>query len=335
MVSNFPFFSFLHNGTSYPLLRAIVMGDLFSRIFAPRPDALAVGDEISRGAYGTVCRGTLNKRPVAIKKIHQLLLDCAKERREELEAILKKFRNECELMEAAKHPNVVEFIGVFHQDGSAVLVMELMDQTLEDFLAKNRGTLPLSKQGHICLQIALGLTYLHEHEPQILHRDLTAKNVLVSNEGSVVKISDFGQAKFRPTSVLYLTTKAPGCVAYMPPECLVDRPQFTDKSDVFSFGVVALQVTTQEAPSVGLVIREGQPEIERRAPDLSRLPADHSMQPLILQCFQDDPSRRPRCREIMHSLLAFSVLETEPAEVSLCAQVLDVINIYFLLISKQ
>ena len=115
----------------------------------------------------------------------------------------------------------------------------------------------------------------------------------------------------------------------------MDRPQFTDKSDVFSFGVVALHVTTQEPPSVGLVIREGQPEIERRAPDLSRLPADHYMQPLILQCFQDDPSRRLRCREIMRSLLAFSVLETEPAEVSLCSQVLDVINIYFLLISKQ
>ena len=293
------------------------MGDLFSRIFAPRPDTLTVGDEISRGAYGTVCRGTLGRRPVAVKKMHQLLLDYVRERRTLDSTLKKEFRQECELLEAAKHPNVVEFIGVFHQDGNALLVMELMDQTLEDFLAKNRGTLPLSKQAHICLKIVLGLMFLHHHEPQILHRDLTAKNVLMSNEGSVVKISDLGQAKFRPSSVLYLTTKAPGCVAYMPLECLVDRPHFTDKSDVFSFGVVALQVATQEPPSVGLVIREGQPEIERRAADLSRLPADHPMQPLILQCLQDDPVRRPKCREMIRSLLAYSGLETEGAEVSL------------------
>ena len=133
------------------------MGALFSLFFAPRPDALTVGDEISRGAYGTVYRGTLGTRPVAIKKIHQLLLDCAKERREELEGNLKRFRDECELMEAAKHANVVEFIGVFDQDGSAVLVMELMRQTLEEFLEKNRGTLPLWQQVRICLKNCTGI----------------------------------------------------------------------------------------------------------------------------------------------------------------------------------
>ena len=113
-----------------------------------------------------VHRGTLGRSPVAIKKVHQLLLDCARERREELESILKGFRDECELMEAAKHSNVVEFIGVFDQDGSALLVMELMDQTLDDFPAKNRGTLSVSKQSHICLQIALGLMCLHHHDPR-------------------------------------------------------------------------------------------------------------------------------------------------------------------------
>ena len=228
------------------------MGALFSSFFAPRPDALTVGEEISRGAYGTVYRGMLGRRPVAIKKIHQLLLDYAKERREELEGMLKGFRDECELMEAAKHANVVEFIRVFYQDGSALLVMELMHQTLDEFLEKNRGTLPLFIQGRICLKIALGLMFLHHHDPQILHRDLTAKNVLMNEDGSVVKISDLGQAKFRPSSVIYLTTKAPGCIPYMPPECLVDRPHFTDKGDVFSLGVVVLQVSTQEPPSVGL-----------------------------------------------------------------------------------
>ena len=290
------------------------MGALFSRFFAPRPDALKVGDEISRGAYGVVYRGTLGRRPVAIKKIHQLLLDCAKERREELEGILKRFRDECELMEAAKHENVVEFIGVFNQDGSALLVMELMHQTLEEFLEKNRGTLAISKQGNICYQIARGLLFLHHYAPQILHRDLTAKNMLMNEDGSVVKISDLGQAKFRPSSVMYLTTKAPGCIPYMPPECLVDRPHFTDKGDVFSLGVVALQVSTQEPPSVGLGGIGVQKEVERRSADLARLPADHPLKPTVLQCLQDDPAKRPSCAEIICPL---------GAAVSLCVSAVN------------
>ena len=294
------------------------MGEVFSRVFAPRPDALKVGDEISRGAYGAVHRGTLGKNPVAIKKMHQLLLDCARERREELEGILKRFRDECELMEAAKHANVVEFIGVFEQDGSALLVMELMHQTLEEFLEKNQGTLPLWQQVRICLKIALGLSFLHHHDPQILHRDLTAKNVLMNEDGSVVKICDLGQAKFRPSSVTYLTTKVPGCIAYMPPECLEDRPHFTDKGDVFSLGVVALQVSTQEPPSVGFVIVKGQKEVERRSADLAKLPADHPLEPTILQCLQDDPAKRPSSREMIRGLLVFSVPEPEAAVVSLC-----------------
>ena len=278
------------------------MGALFSRIFAPRPDALKVGDEISRGAYGTVHRGTLGRRPVAIKKIHQLLLDYARERRDQLEWVLRGFRDECELLEMAKHANVVEFIGVFNQDGSALLVMELMHQTLEEFLERNRGTLPLSKQVHIILKIALGLAFLHHHNPQILHRDLTAKNVLMNEEGSIVKISDLGQAKFRPSSVIYLTSKAPGCVAYMPPECLVHQPHFTDKGDVFSLGVVALQVSSQEPPSAGLRGIGVQKEVERRSADLARLPFDHPMKPPILQCLKDDPAKRPSSREVVSEL---------------------------------
>lgn len=194
---------------------------------------------------------------------------------------------------------MVEYIGVFHQEKSALLVMELMDQTLADFLANGRGPLPLSTQAHIDLPPDCGVTYLHEHTPQILHRDLTAKNVLVKEEGSIVKISDLGQAKFRPSSVPYLTTRAPGC--------LVDRPHFMDRSDMFSFGVVVLQVTTQEPTSVGLVIREGQPETERPAADLSRLPPDHPMWTLILQCLQNDPTQRPRCREALDVVQAIAV----------------------------
>ena len=284
-----------------------LMGSVFAKFF-PRDDTLLLGDRIGRGSFGEVYRGTLGRkrRPVAVKKIYDFLIVAARESRHSLQRLVGEFRLECELLQVARHPNVVEFIGVFHQgegEESALLVMELMDQTLEQFLQDNRGTLPQEKQVAICLQITSGLLFLHQHDPQILHRDLTAKNVLMNKEGSIAKISDFGQAKYRPTSILYLTTKQPGTILYMPPECLVDRPHFTYKGDLFSLGVLMLQVTTQDPPSVGLVIREGQPEVERRAVDLAKLPAGHTLRHLILRCLQNDPEERPSCSEVLHYLL--------------------------------
>ena len=279
------------------------MGDLFSKLFAPRPDALKVGPEINRGSFGVVFRGKLGARPVAIKKIHGLLLDYARTTSEDLESVLTNFRRECELMEAAQHGNVVQFLGVFTIDGSAVLVMELMEETLEQFLRNNRGTLAQEKQVAICLQIGSGLLFLHQHEPQILHRDLTAKNILLSDSGKVVKISDLGQAKFRPPDVQYLTTKAPGCVPYMPPECLVDSPRFTDKGDIFSFGVVILQVATQQPPSCGLANIGSKPEVDRREGDLTVLSDAHPLKPIVLKCLKDDAAERPSCHEVKLTLL--------------------------------
>ena len=280
------------------------MGDLFSKLFSPRPDALQIGPEISRGAYGVVFQGRLGARSVAIKKIHGMLVEYARDTKGDLATVLADFRRECELLEAARHANVVQYLGVFNQDGSALLVMELMQETLEQFLRDNRGTLPQENQVSICLQIASGVLFLHQHDPQILHRDLTAKNILLSDNGSVVKISDLGQAKFRPADVQYLTTKAPGCVPYMPPECLVENPHFTDKGDIFSFGVVVLQVATQHPPSSGLGNIGGKPEVERREEDLARLPDDHPLKPTVLKCLKDDPAERPSCHQVYQVYLA-------------------------------
>ena len=285
------------------------MGRVFSRL-APHPDGLKIKHEISQGAYGTVYSGTLDGRPVAAKKVHQVLLDYASEREEEVEAVFGEFRRECELSEAAKHANLVEFLGVFNHDGNALFVTELMAQTLEKFLNEKKGKLSREKQIDICRQIASGLLFLHQHDPQILHCDLTAKNVLMNKDGSVAKISDFGQAKFRPSSIMYLSTKAPGCLPYMPPEYLVEtdkkngtKSHFTDKGDVFSLGVLILQSATQSPPSVGLAVREGQPEVEFRAADLVKLPDNHPLRPIILRCLQNDPAERPSCLEVLHFLL--------------------------------
>ena len=121
---------------------------------------------------------------------------------------------------------------MFNQDRRVLLVMESMEQTLENFLKEKKGNLSQEKQIAICLAVASGLLLLHQHDPQILHRDLTAKNVLMNREGNVVKISDLGQAKFLHSSINYLTTMVPGCVLYMPPECLMEIDKAVEQGQI-------------------------------------------------------------------------------------------------------
>ena len=127
---------------------------------------------------------------------------------------------------------------------------------------------------------------------------MNTKNILLNEDGSVVKMSDFSQAKYRPSNIEYLTTVAPGCVLYMPPECLGENPRFSDKGDTFSFGVVMLEVSTQEPPS----FRMGEDIRICRARDLARLPDDHPLKPLIISCLDEDHHKRPDMKEV-HSTI--------------------------------
>ena len=226
-----------------------------------------------------------------------------------------QFQREYEILKAAKHQHVVECIDLFREGTGVEIVMELMGQTLETFLAANEG-LPVIKQVEVCLKLANGLEFLHQHEPQILHRDLTSKNVLMNKTGDIIKISDCGQSKFRPTSKEFLTTQQPGCVVYMPPEALKAEARFNSKGDVFSLGVLMLQIATQANPSCGLVGIAVQPEVVRRAADLALLPEDHVLKPLILQCLEDDLQARPDAFSIYFCLTL--MLPEGASDVSSC-----------------
>ena len=130
------------------------MGQLFSRFFSPRPDRLRKGKEIGRGSYGEILDGTLGTRPVAIKRLHRIFRDYARYQQQALEATLETFRRECDLLEKAKSPHIVEFLGVYNEEDSVLLVMELMHQTLDQYLKDHKGRLPLEKQLDICYQVS-------------------------------------------------------------------------------------------------------------------------------------------------------------------------------------
>ena len=266
---------------------------------------VSCAEEIDRGSYGVVYKGSLGHRSVALKQVHKILSVYAKASGEgTAENLLSKYKYECELMEIAKHPNVVECIGLYSPRdslNSLMIVMELMGQTLSSYLDKKQ--LSEERKVDMSFQIVSGLYYLHSHNPQILHRDLNANNVLLSEDCMTVKISDFGQAKFRPQNREYLTTRAPGCSVYMPPEVLREQdPIFNDKGDMFSFGVLALHIGCQHFPRCGHYAIGSVPEVDRRKSDIDSLPEDYPLTEVILQCLKDDHSQRPDCGHVLNSI---------------------------------
>ena len=166
----------------------------------------------------------------------------------------------------------------------------------------------------ILRDVALGLRYLHEHSPSIIHRDLSANNVLLTPSMSA-KISDLGVAKILNLSPAQMTekmsTQAPGTPCYMPPEALMSRPTYTSKIDSYSYGVIIIHVLCgrwpfpadafhpdPQNPEVLIPISE----IDRRAEHLRDISQDHPLMGLIRQCLSNAPCRRPEASEILHQV---------------------------------
>ena len=267
--------------------------------FRSAPSDLRIFDqeEIDRGSYGSVYPGELAGRPIAVKRIHPLLLEAEAGQGQR---VRQEFQEECQRMkDIGDHSNVVGFRGAYQDEKGLFLVMEKMLHNLRKFLETNRGTLSLQQQVRLCVDIATGLEFLHSQDPPLVHRDLTARNVLLDEAGRA-KIGDLGQSKLKTSS--HFRTVQPGAVPYMPPEALRTQPQYNEKVDIFSFGVLMLEVATQSPPSHSLEGINITPEEERRANDLALLAEDHPLKPLIQLCLRNDPTERPDAAALLEKL---------------------------------
>ena len=258
---------------------------------------------IARGSYGEVYKGTFEERMVAIKTI---LSDSIKKSLN-YEESMKGFNKEAEILKNTSHPNIIKLYVKYEckDTNRIMLVMELMEQDLWDYLKNSRETLSLQKQVDISLQISNGLRYLHQLNPPILHRDLHPGNVLLNKKGTVFKITDFGMAKFRPDREAYETEGTPGHHLFMPPESFSYHTSvlFSRKSDVFSLGVLMLQVTIGIAkPSCGFQGIGTTPEVVRREKDIQKIPFDHPLRNVILHCLKDPPSDRPDVEQVYQTM---------------------------------
>ena len=235
--------------------------------------------------------------------------------------IMRRFEQECSFLSSIRHPNIVQYLGSYRDPETLlpVLLMELMDESLTQFLERLQEPLPYHIQVDLCHDIALALTYLHSNN--IIHRDLSSNNVLLT--GHRVKVTDFGMAKLFDANhtmmMMPLTplTMCPGTLAYMSPEALDDPPVYTKKLDCFSFGVLAIQIITRQFPGPGPRIKKIQdprypmgrlqilvPEIERRKSHIDRIDPTHPLLPIATACLSYSEEDRPSTQELCRRLAA-------------------------------
>uniref|UniRef100_A0A3Q1EY62 non-specific serine/threonine protein kinase n=1 Tax=Acanthochromis polyacanthus TaxID=80966 RepID=A0A3Q1EY62_9TELE len=200
------------------------------------------GSRLGEGGFGTVYKGFLNDRLVAVKKLNPV--DDMP-----MDKLQVQFYQEIQTLSVLKHENLVDMLGFSCDEQHLCIVYPLMSNgSLLDRLACLEGSPPLSWQQRCLIAegTARGLEYLHcSHH---VHRDVKSANILL-DENFVAKISDFGltRASANQTSTTMMTERIVGTCAYMAPEAL--RGEITPKSDVFSFGVVLLEILSGLPPS--------------------------------------------------------------------------------------
>jgi serine/threonine protein kinase len=196
-------------------------------------EGFANNRRLGQGGSGHVYKGDLGDlgRPVAVKRI---CTECQHSR--------FLFINEVKIISRLIHRNLVQFIGWCHERGEFLLVYEHMPNgSLDNHLFGNGETLPWNVRYKIALGLASALHYLHEEaENCVLHRDIKSANVLLDADFNT-KLGDFGVAELVDPQLKIHSTGVVGTYGYLAPE-YVNEGKASKASDVFSFGVVALEL---------------------------------------------------------------------------------------------
>ena len=277
------------------------------------------------GSYGAVCKAKCDDLLCAAKIIHPTLFDptalqqVAPQREHRLP--IRRFEQECDFMSAIRHPNIVQYLGMFRDTDTRlpVLLMELMDDSLTHFLESSTQPIPYHIQVNICHDVSLALSFLHSNN--IVHRDLSSNNVLL--RGNILaKVTDFGMARLgdiNPQATRFTSTMCPGTDVYMPPEAVQDKPVYTEMIDCFSFGVIIVQTLTRQFPKPGDRLQEVEfnhpglprgtvcvrvPEIDRRQNHINQIDPNNSLLPIAFDCLKDKDGERPSAHQLCERVAA-------------------------------
>lgn len=273
-------------------------------------DKVDRGESLSRGAFGEVYRGVFRNEAVAIK---MLLPDKRKDVK-----MIKLFVAEIKFMSTIDHPRIVSFIGVAWEALSDLCVIaEFMEggdlfttlnQWENEHPRRARGFNP--SKNKIALHVAHALTYLHSLETVVVHRDLKSKNVLLDADGNA-KLTDFGVSRERIDRTM---TAGVGSSLWMAPEVMLGK-RYSEKADIFSFGVMLSELDTQQLPYADAV-EQGTSQPLPQTAILQLVSLGHltititdytkrtypAVYTLAKECVSMDPKKRPTAAEALHRL---------------------------------
>ncbi|KAB1211956.1 hypothetical protein CJ030_MR5G023736 [Morella rubra] len=269
--------------------------------------------QVGQGGYGKVYRGILaDGTVVAIKRAQEGSLQGEKE-----------FLTEIQLLSRLHHRNLVSLIGYCDEEGEQMLIYEFMSNgSLRDHLSgKSKEPLSFAMRLRIALASAKGILYLHtEANPPIFHRDIKATNILLDSN-YIAKVADFGLSRLAPvpdidgTVPAHVSTVVKGTPGYLDPEYFLTH-KLTDKSDVYSLGVVFLELLTgmhfHTKTSAIESFHPFQVNISHQSGKIfSVIDGRMGSYPfecvakfvtLALKCCQDEPDSRPSMAEVVREL---------------------------------
>ncbi|KAF8010277.1 hypothetical protein BT93_J1030 [Corymbia citriodora subsp. variegata] len=269
-------------------------------------NGFSLDNKLGQGGFGIVYKGILGDgRLVAVKKLSATS-----------DQGNNQFLAEIATISAVQHRNLVKLYGCCVHDDKRLLVYEFLENSSLDraLFGKTSLLIDWGARYGICLGIAQGLAYLHEESRvRIVHRDVKAGNILLDSNLHP-KISDFGLAKLYNDQLTHISTKIAGTIGYLAPEYAM-RGHLTEKTDVFAFGVVALEIVggkpncayEEEASLLDRAwhLYENERHVELVDPRLSEFEEEEVLRVIhvALLCTQMQPSLRPRMSSVVPLLL--------------------------------
>ena len=239
--------------------------------------------------------------------------------------IVSRFEDECRILSQVRHPNIVQFLGLYLQKGerAPILVMELLPTNLTSCIEQH-GILPSEISYSILHDVALGLRYLHSQSPLIIHRNLNSNNILLTSN-MTAKISDLGMARIlKNMQASNPWTQDPVNLHFMPPEAQTADPEYDATTDVFSYGILMIHMLCGEPPEPQSAPNKIEndtlvavPEAERRKKFLTIIGESHPLMVLIRKCIFYVKKSRPTAKDIESQLAHLSSPTSFPNQIQM------------------